>query len=524
MSFFRRLFGRFQRPRKPPGADALDSEPATEETEELEQEALLAQMMDPSEQPRPLPQPARRLRQELARLAEDPLAREAADEQALLAEIEQVFRENEQLGLELLTQTVELLPDRADLTMHLAEVLVYRHDFMPTVKLLETLRAHPQHATKAHAMLGDHYLRQAELTRALQHFEEVLARDFSYPRIRRRADEIRAQLDRPIATAAPTILGGSDQSGGRYILQREIGQGGGGTVYLAMDKQLGRPLAVKVLHPHVARQAQARMHLFNEARIAASLAHPRIVAIYDLDEQRNLVAMEYCEGGTLASRITSGNGLEAEQALGRLVEMADVLSAVHRAGVVHRDIKPANWLLRRPENAPGARPALVLTDFGIAHAVSTHEDSEIAGSRAYMAPEQRLGAPADPRADLYACGVIFVELMLGRSALSHQQALQGIELLELDDIWQQLLDVLAEQTEDAELLAACENLARELVSPADSREADATSLGLRAQALRARFCQQRLTRELCAVAREKLGADLSAGQVERLRQAAHELC
>ncbi|MCA9671843.1 MAG: protein kinase [Myxococcales bacterium] len=389
-------------------------------------------------------------------------------------------------ALELLDRAVQMLPGLAALRLELAERLYERQRFADATELLYELALPADHAmwrhaiaVRAHFLLGDYYRREADPRRALQSYEAVLARDFNYPRARARAESLRAQLDRPLGSAAPTILGAEQvDSSGRYVIERELGRGGGGTVYLARDRSVDRPVALKVLHAHVAKQAEARAHLFCEARIAASLHHPRIVTIYDLDEDKNLVVMEYCAGGTLAQRIAAGP-LPLDQALDALAQVSGVLDAAHRAGVVHRDLKPANLLRRMPTAGGGIAP-IVLTDFGIAHVhrgEASEGDDIAAGTRAYMAPELRRGAPADARVDLYALGVILVEMLLGRRPLDDRQALAGVIPHELPELWRELSDV----TRDEGVVA----LARRLLAPdpaqrlGEAHEARAEALALR---------------------------------------------
>ena len=380
-------------------------------------------------------------------------------------------------AVELLSRLTRRVPALVALRLHLAELLYDLRELEESVEVLSRLAQELGAAApgrreigilkRAHFLLGDFHNGEGNHSTALRHYESVLALDFRYPRARGRAEALRRKLDRPVATAAPTIFGAEDLGpGGRFTLQRELGRGGGGTVYLALDQSLGRPVAVKVLHPHVARRQDARAHLFCEARIAAALRHPRIVTIYDLLESLNLVVMEYCSGGALSDAI-AGTPLPPVQALQRLAEITRVLDTVHRCGVVHRDLKPGNLLLR----GSASSEALVLTDFGTAHAATEESDEEseegAVGSLIYMAPEQRRLGTTDPRADLYACGVILLEMLRGHPPLSQQQAIAGASVLELLDLWRELADELPPP-----LIALC----RELVAPAPDRRPESASV------------------------------------------------
>ena len=420
------------------------------------------------------------------------------------------------VAIDLLRELTGLAPRLDGLRLRLAELLYDLGEHDEAVPLLRELIEVPQQRLRAHFLLGEYYGREDDAVRALQHYEIVLALDFRYPRARGRAEELRRRLDRPMATAAPTIFGAEDLGpGGRFLLQRELGRCGGGTVYLAVDQTLSRPVAVKVLHPHVAQRQEARVHLFGEARIAAALRHPRIVTIYDLEESLNLVVMEYCAGGALAGRIAAEGPQPPADALRRLAEITSVLDTVHRCGVIHRDLKPGNLLLRT--DAPDA--PLVLTDFGAAHAGEHTEepDGAAAGSLIYMAPEQRRGAALDPRADLYACGVILLEMLLGRPPLGQQQAIAGDELVGLGEVWREIEDRLP-RAEGRTMIAFC----RELVSPdPEARPARGEEVTRLAMDLARRFRDAEIGREVLQELRQRGAArpgpdvELWLAEVER---------
>jgi serine/threonine protein kinase len=378
---------------------------------------------------------------------------------------------------ELLERLCALLPD-PELRLQLARLLHRGKDWARAIELLHELTQDPGCRLEAHFLLGDYHGQQAEAARALEHYEAVLALDYSYPRAASRVAELRERLDQPLATSAPTILGAEDLGrSNRFLLQRELGRGGSGTVYLALDRGLGRAVAVKALHRQVEKRPDARAHLFCEARIASALQHPGIVAIYDLDEELNLVVMEYCAGGTLAEQLSAHAPPALVLALDRLAEVASTLDTVHRCGVVHRDLKPANLLFRRAA-ASGGIPPLTITDFGIAHAGRAEDEDpavRAAGSLLYMAPEQRDGSQSDPRADLYSLGVIALELILGRPPLTAHEALQGCAPLEADEPWRALRDALPRQAGSGLL-----ELLRALLDPAvGARPANAAEVARR---------------------------------------------
>ncbi len=203
---------------------------------------------------------------------------------------------------------------------------------------------------------------------------------------------------------------------GRYAIEREIGQGGMATVYLARDLRHERRVAVKVLHPQLAETLGAE-RFDQEIKISARLQHPHVLTLIDSGEAGGMFyyVMPFVEGESLRDRLDRESPLPIEEALRYLRDIVDALSSAHGQNVVHRDIKPANVLI-------SGRHALV-TDFGVAKAVSAaREGPDLTtagislGTPTYMAPEQAAGDPdVDHRADLYAVGVLAYELIVGRA-------------------------------------------------------------------------------------------------------------
>jgi len=192
---------------------------------------------------------------------------------------------------------------------------------------------------------------------------------------------------------------------GRYSLERELGRGGMGVVYLAREVRLDRPVAIKLLPPHQAGDGHLRERFLREARTAAKLSHPHIIPIFAVDEAGEFVffAMAYVAGETLTERIQRRGPLGPSDAGRVLREVAWALAYAHSQGVVHRDVKPDNIML---EEATGR--ALV-ADFGIAGLVrgaAGLDGGEVIGTPEFMSPEQALGEHVDARSDLYALGVV----------------------------------------------------------------------------------------------------------------------
>src|SRR4029079_3914671 len=201
---------------------------------------------------------------------------------------------------------------------------------------------------------------------------------------------------------------------GEYSLQRELGRGGMGIVYLARDVQLDRDVAIKVLPSHLARTAESRERFVREARTAARLSHPHIVPIHRVGEADGFVyfVMSYVEGETLGDRLRRDGPLAPTDATRVLREVAWALAYAHGRGIVHRDVKPDNILLEA-----GTGRSLV-ADFGIAHggaaSVSNTDPGKIMGTANFMSPEQAAGEPIDGRSDMYALGVVGYLAVSGR--------------------------------------------------------------------------------------------------------------
>ncbi len=213
---------------------------------------------------------------------------------------------------------------------------------------------------------------------------------------------------------SPEFLDLQTALAGEYSLQRELGRGGMGIVYLARDVQLDRDVAIKVLPTHLAHRPEARERFLREARMAAGLSHPHIVPIHRVSEVGGFVffVMSYVEGETLGDRLRTRGPLPPAEAARILREVAWALAYAHGRGIVHRDVKPDNILLE-------ARTGRALvTDFGIAHGgrdpgVVT-DPGKIMGTAHFMSPEQAASESIDGRSDIYALGVVGYLAVSGR--------------------------------------------------------------------------------------------------------------
>lgn len=203
--------------------------------------------------------------------------------------------------------------------------------------------------------------------------------------------------------------------GSQYRIERELGRGGMGIVYLARDVTLDRLVAVKVVHPDLSTNRTIASRFLAEARTIARLRHPGIVAVHaagEVDGQLYYV-MDYLSGETLRQRLARSGPLPWETAVRIAGAIASALDEAARAGVVHRDLKPENILLE----GPAAEPRALLADFGIARLIeesSAHTGpGAVMGTPAYMSPEQAAGETVDARSDLYSLGVVTYEMLTG---------------------------------------------------------------------------------------------------------------
>jgi len=206
---------------------------------------------------------------------------------------------------------------------------------------------------------------------------------------------------------------------GRFRIERELGTGGMGTVYLATHLGLERPVAVKIIKRECAGDADVADRFLREARTMAKLRHPNAAMIFDagnLPDGRHFIVMEFVEGETLSQALAREGRFPASKAVNIATQICDVLEEAHRLGIVHRDLKPSNILL-------GKRGVCVL-DFGVAKVLASSAEStfthastgsgQLIGTPRYMSPEQCLGQRVGARSDLYSLGVLLYEMLAGR--------------------------------------------------------------------------------------------------------------
>ena len=215
-----------------------------------------------------------------------------------------------------------------------------------------------------------------------------------------------------------------------FRIVEKIGEGGMGVVYRAEDQKLGRHVALKVMRPEFVANEERRRRFIREARTAASVTHPNIVTVHEIDEVDGItfIAMELLDGKGLGVHL-GGRALASDDAIRIAVDVAEGLAQAHAAGVVHRDLKPDNVIV-----GPGQQ--ITILDFGLAKlhdearstgasdtdvqtaSLDATRDGRILGTVAYMSPEQARGLPVDKRSDVFSFGVLLYEMVTGKAPFS----------------------------------------------------------------------------------------------------------
>jgi predicted Ser/Thr protein kinase len=226
------------------------------------------------------------------------------------------------------------------------------------------------------------------------------------------------ELGRTPEAFAESVASGSRLVGKRYTVERLLGKGGMGAVYLAIDEVLGKEVALKVVDERFAKNLD---RLRDEVLLAQEVSHRNVCRTYDLEEVEGhwLVKMEYVDGETLADKVAAAGRLSVAEARAIARQIAHGLAAAHERGVVHRDLKPQNILIEKDSHR------VVLMDFGLARlAELAGQTAEgVAGTPEYMAPEQARGREVDGRADLYALGCVLYFMLTGQVVFPAETAL-----------------------------------------------------------------------------------------------------
>lgn len=230
---------------------------------------------------------------------------------------------------------------------------------------------------------------------------------------------------------------------GRYEIRSQLGVGGMGEVYLALDSELNRTVALKILPEHLASNEQRLRRFIQEAKSASALNHPHILTIYEVGNTANtrFIATEFIDGETLRQRIRSGS-MKLNDIIEIAIQSASALAAAHTAGIIHRDIKPENIMVRRDGYVK-------VLDFGLAKliepstsssdsdaptkALVNTRDGAVMGTASYMSPEQAKGIDLDARTDLWSLGVVLYEMIAERGPFVGDTAADSISLIMLRD-------------------------------------------------------------------------------------------
>lgn len=242
------------------------------------------------------------------------------------------------------------------------------------------------------------------------------------PRLVRARGLAQSMLTHPPLQRPGTPAGNLPRTIGRFLIEREIGRGAMGTIYLAHDPNLAAPVALKTLA--LSREfegpdlADARARFFREAEMAGRLEHPNIVHIFDTGEHDGLayLAMELLHGTDLAAHAVPGRLLPVVAVLGIVAQVAEALAYAHTRGVTHRDVKPANVMV--DFNAQTVK----VMDFGIARVTDSARTRTgvVLGTPSFMSPEQLAGAKVDGRSDLYSLGVALFQLLTGQLPFANE--------------------------------------------------------------------------------------------------------
>jgi WD40 repeat protein/DNA-binding SARP family transcriptional activator len=246
--------------------------------------------------------------------------------------------------------------------------------------------------------------RQAEALGAYQRAREILADELGIDP----SPELRKLHERVLQQSPDLAIGGAPLRG--YRLLERVGTGSFGTVWRAIQPEVGRDVAVKAIHPHLANDPDFIRRFEAEAQLVARLEHPHVVPLYDYWREPGAayLVMRFLRGGSLAEALDTA-AFEIDRAARLMDQVSGALAAAHRQGVVHRDVKPGNILLDDEGNA-------YLADFGIAKDLAAPEMTEpgaVKGSLPYLAPEQIRGGTITPRTDVYALGIVLYEVLVG---------------------------------------------------------------------------------------------------------------
>lgn len=252
--------------------------------------------------------------------------------------------------------------------------------------------------------------KKGEHAQALEIFEELLKKDFHYKDVSIRIKNLKSKP--PPAAMAETVAGESPKKETRYEILEELGRGAMGIVYKARDSMLDRIVAFKTLPHTLKNDPEALKSLMQEAKTAAKLNHANIVTVFDVGQENEtyFIAMEYVEGKTLQEILKQFKKVSLENFAHIAKPLCEVIAYAHDQKVIHRDIKPSNILLLPTRTVK-------LMDFGLAKVLReiSIDKTMLRGTPLYMSPEQILGKDIDHRTDIYSLGVLFYEMLAGKT-------------------------------------------------------------------------------------------------------------
>ncbi|WP_437684688.1 serine/threonine-protein kinase [Sorangium sp. So ce176] len=333
---------------------------------------------------------------------------------AVLRRARGTLREAEAVAHLVAAMEERVLPDPVRVAC--ADLLAARGDELGALSVLEgaaasrerggASRARPVSSTEGLVLAADLYASLGQLPRAVGAIERVLVREIGAPGARERHQRWRAALgaERPAAARVEDVTVVAPSAAKTpFRLLREVARGGAGAVYEAEDEVLGRRVGFKVYHGRGAD----RTHVTREARLAAALAGPGVVRVFDADPDEGWIALEWIARGSVRDALRAGDAAALAPVARWARPLARALARVHERGYVHADVKPANVLLRNVGEP-------VLSDFGLARPRGA---PSAGGSPGYVSPERLAGRPSDPRDDVYGYGRVLEDVLVRLEAL-----------------------------------------------------------------------------------------------------------
>jgi len=269
--------------------------------------------------------------------------------------------------------------------------------------------------------LGKEFERKRRFHQAVEAYDWTLAHNAKFKDATKRREKAykleAAGMSGSGSATSSLLMDGMDHKPtlGRYEIEKMIGKGAMGEVYLGTDPSIGRVVAIKTLplasEFAPSELAEVRERFFHEAAAVGKLNHPNIVTIFDVGEEHDLafMAMEYIDGYSLDEKAQEGKLLPLDRVIRYVIQTADALDYAHREGIVHRDVKPANLMIDKKKDS------VKITDFGIAR-ITSHSRTKtgmLLGTPSYMSPEQAMGHPVDHRADIFSLGTTLYALLTG---------------------------------------------------------------------------------------------------------------